>query len=192
MLSCSTSLHAACSKAKPAKVGGLLSTRGYPLLVLLITSLSSGITPRRGNPSISCTSNTDIMSSPLIISVRTRFTTILMSLMPSHSRRPVTRSASRRLVMSGVVMRTASLAGVMAVMKPASMPAGQSIKMKSGEPPGRALSASTSHVRAFPPKPRGSLERGLEIQRSSKLDQRLSRTRAWSKRQSPLRTSMTV
>ena len=94
--------------------------------------------------------------------------------------------------MSGVVMRTASLAGVMAVMKPASMPAGQSMRMKSGQPCERAFSASTSQVRALPPNPRGSLDRGLEMQRSSKLDQRLSRTRAWSRRHSPFRTSITV
>ena len=110
----------------------------------------------------------------------------------SHSRRSVTRSASRRLMMSGVVMRTASLASVMAVMKPVLMSAGQSIRMKSGQPCERAFSASTSQVTALPPNSRGSLERGLEMQRSSKLDQRLSQTRAWSRWQSPFRTSITV
>ena len=89
-------------------------------------------------------------------------------------------------------MRTASLAGVMVVMKPASMPAGQSMRMKSGQSCERAFSASTSQVRALPPNPRGSLERGLEMQRSSKLDQHLSRMKAWSRQQLPFRTSITV
>ncbi|KAF4400266.1 hypothetical protein G4B88_019475 [Cannabis sativa] len=146
ILSCSTSLQAACSKAKPANVGGLFKTKGYPLLVLLITSESSGITPSKAKPNISCTSNTDIISSPLIISVRTRFTIILISLIPSHSNSPVTLSASLKLVISGVVTRIASFAGVMAVIKPASMPAGQSMIMKSGQPSWRDFNA-------FPTKP---------------------------------------
>ncbi|PKI63521.1 hypothetical protein CRG98_016188 [Punica granatum] len=132
------------------------------------------------------------MSSPFIISVRTLFTIIFISLIPSHSNSPVTRSASRRLVMSGVVTRTASFAGVIAVIKPASIPAGQSMRINSGQPSWRDFKESTSHTRALPPKPIGSLDRGLEIQRSSKLDQRLSLTRAWSRRQSPLRTSTRV
>ena len=77
-------------------------------------------------------------------------------------------------------MRTASLAGMMAVMKPVSMSVGQSMRMKSGQPCERAFSTFTSQVKALPPNQRGSLERGLEMQRSSKLDQHLSRTRAWS------------
>ncbi|KAG6548257.1 hypothetical protein Mapa_010308 [Marchantia paleacea] len=118
------------------------------------------------------------MSSPFIISLRTLFTTILISLIPSHSNRPVTRSASRRLVISGVVTRTASLAGVIAVINPASIPAGQSMRIKSGEPSGLFLSASTSQVRALPPKPRGILYRGLLMHRSSKLVHLLSLMRA--------------
>ncbi|KAG2252977.1 hypothetical protein Bca52824_083113 [Brassica carinata] len=61
----------------------------------------------------------------------------------------VTMSASLSAVMSGVVTRTASFAGVMAVMNPASIPAGQSMMMKSASLPASFL-ASTSHSSALP------------------------------------------
>uniref|UniRef100_A0A8R7R5S5 Uncharacterized protein n=1 Tax=Triticum urartu TaxID=4572 RepID=A0A8R7R5S5_TRIUA len=125
----STRRHVACSRARPAGVGGSVSTNGTPLFVLRITSESSGTTPSRGNPSISCTSSADIMSSPLTRSGRTLFTMILMSLMPSHSSSPATRSASRSAVMSGVVTSTASSAGAMAVTNPASTPTRQKPKI---------------------------------------------------------------
>uniref|UniRef100_A0A0A0KM38 Uncharacterized protein n=1 Tax=Cucumis sativus TaxID=3659 RepID=A0A0A0KM38_CUCSA len=115
-----------------------------------------------------------------------------MSRMPSHSSNPVTLSASLKLVISGVVTRIASFAGVMAVIKPASIPAGQSIIMKSGQPSCLAFNASTSQTKAFPPKPIGNFDLGLEIQSNSKFDHRLSLTKAWSNRQSPFRTSTTV
>ncbi|XWS61222.1 hypothetical protein CRYUN_Cryun07bG0107200 [Craigia yunnanensis] len=94
--------------------------------------------------------------------------------------------------MSGVVTKTASFAGVIAVINPASIPAGQSISMKSGDPSSRAFRASTSQTNAFPPNPMGSFDLGFEMQSNSKFDQRLSRTNAWSSRQSPLSTSTTV
>ncbi|ONK80568.1 uncharacterized protein A4U43_C01F19280 [Asparagus officinalis] len=72
----------------------------------------------------------------------------------------MTRSASLRAVISGVVTTTASLAGAMAVMNPASIPAGQSMRIKS-----RSLRASTIQRRELVPKLRGSLERGLVTQR---------------------------
>ncbi|KAM1315027.1 hypothetical protein ACFX13_018961 [Malus domestica] len=65
----------------------------------------------------------------------------------------MTLSASFKLVMSDVVTRTASLAGVMDVMNPVSMPARQSMRIKSGQPSCLAFKASMTQTKALPPKP---------------------------------------
>jgi len=53
ILSCSTSLQAACSKANPAMLAAYSHKRIPSISTLLITSVSSGITPNNANPSIS-------------------------------------------------------------------------------------------------------------------------------------------
>ena len=62
--------------------------------------------------------------------VRTRLTNNLTCINPFASNNPATRSASLIAVISGVVTIIASFAGDIALIKPTSIPAGQSINIK--------------------------------------------------------------
>eukprot|EP00955_Chlamydomonas_euryale_P070598 360794-Chlamydomonas_euryale.AAC.11 len=91
------------------------------------------------------------------MSGRTRLTKSFTSTMPLASSRPATRSASRIDVISGVVTTTASRAGDTALMKPMSMPAGQSIRMNLGRD-GRRGCLRRGHLSGAGecPRPRGT------------------------------------
>ena len=115
--------------AIPAGVS--LPTKGSPWLVEMTIFSSSGTTPIKSTASRLATSSTDIISPRRTISMRTRLTMREMSSTSFAAKSPMIRSASRIADTSGVVTTIALSAAAMAFLKPCSIPAGQSSRMKS-------------------------------------------------------------
>jgi len=117
-----------------------MPTIGSPWLVETTIWASSGMAPRIGIPRMSVTSSMDIISPLRTISMRIRLTMRSVLVISLASRRPMIRSASRMAETSGVVTTKALSAPAMAFLKPCSIPAGQSRRIKSNS----SLRSSTS------------------------------------------------
>ncbi|MNC45967.1 hypothetical protein D3C75_949600 [compost metagenome] len=106
-------------------------TVGSPLFAALITSSSSGTIPIKSIFNTCRISSMSSISPVLTRPGRIRLTTSFGDSTCDCSKRPIIRSASRTAACSGVVTTMALSAPAMALRKPCSIPAGQSIRMYS-------------------------------------------------------------